>query len=291
MNFNRFKEKKWVIGFVEGGYEAVFSDRKMTIHWVKNPKKDRWYADPFILSMNDEQINVLAEEYRFSHPKGRIAKLTIDRNKWKIIKVDIVLELRTHLSFPNILRQNGKIYVYPENCRSGKLSIYEYDPSQEKLIFKKVICDDGLWDSSITDLLGSWQLFGGKNNAYCLDIYNWSDIEKKFVFHKTYQSQKANRQLAGQIFKYKGAVYCPTQDATRTYGGAIEIMKVIKKDDGLEFVPVKRLESPSLRYNQGMHTLNEYNGMLVVDAKGFNYIITGILYFFYKLFKRSPKNG
>ena len=290
MKFNRLIEKRWELGLIEGGYETVFNNKKFKVHWVKNPKRDRWYADPFILSMNDEEIIILAEEYRFDNPKGRIAKLTVDRHSWRIVKDVIVLELDTHLSFPNILRHEGKIYVYPENCRSGKMSIYEYDPAQEKLIFKKVICDDGLWDSSITNLLGKWQLFGGKNNAYCIDVYNWSDTEKKFVFFRTYQSQKPNHQLAGQIFAYEDSIYCPTQDATETYGGAIEIMKVVKKDNDLDFIPTKRLVSPSLRYGMGMHTLNEYNGMLVIDVKGFNNIFTGILYYFYKRIKKLYKS-
>ena len=283
-------EKKWVIGFVEGGYETIFNHKKNTVHWVKNPKRDRWYADPFILSMDDDVICILAEEYRFDYPKGRIAKLTIDRHNWRIIKDDIVLETKTHLSFPNILRLDGKIYVYPENCRSGKMSIYEYEPDQERLVFKRVICDDALWDSSITNLFGKWQLFGGKTNGCCMDVYNWSDTEKKFVFDRTYESQKRNYQLAGQLFSYEGGVYCPTQDATETYGGAIEIMKIVEKEDGLEFIPTKRLTSPNFRYRLGMHTLNEYNGMLVIDVKGFNSVFTGITYHCYKIIKGLYKH-
>ena len=61
-------------------------------------------------------------------------------------------------------------------------------------------------------------------------------------------------------------------------------------DKGPDFIPTKRLVSPSLRYGMGMHTLNEYNGMLVIDVKGFNNIFTGILYFFYKRIKKLYKS-
>jgi hypothetical protein len=64
----------------------------------------------------------------------------------------------------------------------------------------------------------------------------------------------------------------------------------VKKDNDLEFIPTKRLVSPSLRYGMGMHTLNEYNGMLVIDVKGFNNIFTGILYYFYKRIKKLYKS-
>ena len=59
--FSKLIRKRWEIGFVEGGYDAVFSDKKLQIHWVSNPPKDRWYADPFILDVTDDKIVVLAD--------------------------------------------------------------------------------------------------------------------------------------------------------------------------------------------------------------------------------------
>ena len=38
--FSKLIRKRWEIGFVEGGYDAVFSDKKLQIHWVSNPPKD-----------------------------------------------------------------------------------------------------------------------------------------------------------------------------------------------------------------------------------------------------------
>lgn len=47
--------------------------------------------------------------------------------------MDIILECPTHLSSPTILRCDGKVYVYPENCRSRQLDLNEYDPKNENL--------------------------------------------------------------------------------------------------------------------------------------------------------------
>lgn len=276
--FASLLRKRWELGFVEGGYDAVFSDEPLQVHWVRTPSKDYWYADPFILDVTDDKIVILAEEYRYKHPVGRIAKLSIDRNSWTIERVDIILELDTHLSFPNIIRYNGEIYVFPENCRSGNLSIYKYDAKQEKLVFEQVICDEALWDSDITDRFGGWRLFGGKTNENDLDAYVWDESVRKFVYERSYHSQNGDFQLAGKFFEYKGEVYCPTQDCSQTYGGAVVIKKVVQRGDELDFVPVKRLESPNQMMNQGMHTLNEYKGVVVIDVKGFNNPFVGKLY-------------
>ena len=282
--------KRWEIGFVEGGFDALFSDTKLQVHWVKSPVKDRWYADPFILEVTEDKIIVLAEEYRYEHPVGRIAKLVIDKGSWTIENAEIILELDTHLSFPNIIRYNGEIYVYPENCKSGSLSIYKYDDKRGKLVFEKTICDDALWDSDITDWFGGWQLFGGKTDANGLDAYVWDETSEKFIYDRTYQSKDGDFQLAGKFFRYKDDIYCPNQDCSETYGGAVIIKKVVKRDDGLEFIPVKRLESPSRQLNQGMHTLNEYKGVIVVDAKGFNNACVRVIYTAYRWLKRMCKS-
>lgn len=122
-----FFHKAWALGFVRGGMDAVMSDSPLKIDVVRNPYKDRWFADPFVLDVTDTKIMLLVEELRYSHPVGRIAKLTIDRKSMAIEKMDIILECPKHLSFPNIFRKGGKVYVYPENCQSGALNIYEYD--------------------------------------------------------------------------------------------------------------------------------------------------------------------
>lgn len=49
-----------------------------------------------------------------------IKNLSIDKN-------ECLLELPTHLSFPNFIKHNGIIYVIPENSRSGATYYYNYN--------------------------------------------------------------------------------------------------------------------------------------------------------------------
>ena len=290
---NRVKSKllrtNWKLGLVEGGYEAVFADDKWVFHVVKNPYEDRWYGDPFILDLDEKNVYVLAEEYRFDHPKGRIAKVTIDRGKWEIIDAKIILELDTHLSFPNILRHDGKVYIYPENCRSGRMSIYEYDPLNERLMRVQTICDHPLWDSTITDAFCGRKLFGGMQNACCIDIFDWDKETKRFIYTQSSEYDTKEYQLAGQMFEYKGEIFLPTQDGVESYGKGVILRKVIEKNGKFDFVEVKRLKSPSRRWNQGMHTLNEYKGMIIVDLKGYDNIVFNMFYTLYRPFRRYLK--
>jgi len=278
----KFFRKAWSLAFVKGGMDALFADGPFEYDLVDNPYKDRWFADPFILDVTDDKIFLLVEEYRYAHPKGRIAKLTIDRHSMRIVKLDILLECPTHLSFPNILRRDGKVFVYPENCRSGQLDLYEYDSAQEKLVAPKVICKEGVWDSSITDLLGNWQLFGAFKDNYNMDVFDWDEQQQLFVYARTLTSAEEDNRLAGQLFEYKGEVYCPTQNCTRTYGGGVCLKKVVGRGDDMQLQLVKKIFPPQGLYSEGLHTLNEYKGQVIIDLKGWIHPVAGKLYYAYK---------
>ena len=151
---------KWNIGFIEDSLDTILDpDRPVTIHWMKHNEKKSWFADPFILGIDDAHIYVRVEEFYYPIERGRISKLTINRNTYQLEKIDVILELPTHLSFPAIIRKDGKTYIYPENSESGKLALYEFDTASNKCIPSKILCERPLTDAIITDLFGENQIF------------------------------------------------------------------------------------------------------------------------------------
>lgn len=269
--YERLIRSRWELGFVKGGLDGVFSDGPLMVDWVINPFRDRWFADPFILDVTDNYIYVLAEEFRFKTKKGRIAKLFINRQTLRIERFTILLELPVHLSFPNILREGDRVYVYPESCGNKNLCLYEYDKNNEKLVFNRVIADDAIWDSSITDFLGERCLFTARKDDYHLDVYAWNPRTARFVYSYSIESSRKDSRMAGQLFCYKGMIYCPTQDCTANYGGAVVIKRVGQDKDGIHLLPVLRMESPHRTRKTALHTLNEYKGVAVIDVGGYDF--------------------
>ncbi len=261
----------WHLGFVNGGLQGVLRDEPLDVSWVKCPYKDRWFADPFILDVTDEKILVLAEEVRYQNPKGRIVRLTINRDSLEIEKRETLLETGTHLSFPNIFRHNGRVYITPENAQEGKQHAYEYDPESGELRFVQTICEDCVWDATITDVFGGHLLmFASHKNDYSLDIYEWNDDVKRFVPIKSIPSNERNSRMGGAIFSFDGMYYAPFQNCTRTYGGNLDIKAIQYENDEFSFSTVKQLFSPHPKYKEGLHTLNEYKGVVVIDVIGYN---------------------
>lgn len=286
--YRQIVSQSWHLGFVNEGLNGIFKDDSLSISWVKSHYTDWWFADPFILDVTDDYIFLLVEEFRYKYPKGRIAKLTIDRKSLEITNLKIILEEDTHLSFPNILRRDGKIYVYPENANGGKLNLYEYDEANEKLVFVQTICDDVIWDSCITELFGKKQMFTAHRDDYHLDIYAWDDAASRFLLSESIESKEKNSRMAGQFFEYQGKIYCPFQNCEKTYGGHIDLKKVTLSEDGkFSITKVKELHSPHHKYKEGLHTLNEYKGIVVIDVKGFNFYTGRVVARFAKRIKRS----
>lgn len=277
----RLMRVSWHLGFVHDGLSGVFSDDKLKIDWVKNPYDNQmWFADPFILDITDKQIIVLVEEVRFHDPKGRISKLTIDKETLEIIEVKPIIEGSSHKSFPNIIRKDGKIYIYPENAKEGDLKVYEYDPVTSSATYVTTICDDCIWDSCISDLFDEPLMFTANHNDYYLDIYKWDKVCNKFIWAETIESADKNSRMAGQLFEYCGNIYAPFQNCSRIYGGNIDIKRVDYQDGNFSFEVVKRLFSPHKKYDLGLHTLNEYKGLVIIDVFGYNHRIGKLIRLF-----------
>lgn len=269
--FRRLTRTSWHLGIVNGGLPRVFSDNPLDVSWVKSPYKDRWFADPFILDVTDEKYTVLAEEVRYEHPKGRIVRLTIDRRSLEIEKRETLLETDTHLSFPNIYRRDGRIFITPENAQEGKQHAYEYDVTSGTLRFVQTICEDCVWDATVTDAFDSRLLmFASHKSDYSLDIYEWDEEVKRFVSLQSILSTERNSRMGGAVFSYDGQFYAPFQNCERTYGGNLDIKSIQFESGTFRFCTVKQLFSPHPKYSEGLHTLNEYKGVVILDVIGFN---------------------
>lgn len=69
----------------------------------------------------------------------------------------------------------------------------------------------------------------------------------------------------------------PAQNNKKTYGGAIDIKRIDYTNDVFYLETVKHIESPNKRYPLGLHTMNEYKGVVVIDVKGYRYGKLGLI--------------
>lgn len=270
--YKQFTEAGWGIGFIDNTLEDVVSGKDLSYKWVKMPFRNRWFADPFILDVTDDEITLLGEEFDFMIRRGRLVKFVVDRKTYKLKSWKIILDLPTHLSFPAIIRRNDKVYIYPENSASGKSTIYEYNTETDKMTPVHVICDDPLTDAIYTESFDGRKLLFctqmPNSNTNVLDIREWNDKSKKFDKFGEIAADEKTGRMAGDIFEVNGKYYRPAQESNNGYGHAVVIQEIIYKEGVFSLKEVRRLYSQHPTINTGLHTFNNYKGIIVIDVKG-----------------------
>ena len=276
--------QNWNIGFCEQTPDELVRDRALKpVRWLKHPYRDRWFADPFILKVTDEEIVVFVEECPMENPKGIICELVIDRRTMRLKDRYVLLEKDTHLSYPAIIRHEGKVYVYPENGASGELNIYEYEEMSHRLVNPVCLLDEAVADATIVKLGNVFYMSATKfpatqEKAF---LYKSDLLFGKFVQigEKPYQTSKRTSRQGGDWIFIGQDLYRPAQDCVPRYGSALSMMKSTVQESSISELPLFELSPLSFRYNRGLHTINFEGKVCVIDGYGYLSPILGRVYY------------
>ena len=301
MMVRRVIQPRWRIGIVENSLEGIVNGEELRVQWPSNPFHDRWFADPFVLSVDGDEVTLLVEDYRYAEGQGRISRIIVDRKRGAIVSCKTILR-GGHYSFPAILRENGKVYLYPEQSGQGKLELYEYCPETETCEYVQTLSEEPLtdaiiykgaiystrlpepngkrlkmfkWPSAVQSSIAASQrssAFGDSKQLHCVQDANALNLELETLNQpKTIVFDECIARNAGDFFEVNGVTYRPAQECNRWYGNGLSIQKF---ENGA-FTEVRRIP--------GMHTLNSYQGVTVVDRKVFPF------QWVYWLLRRSDK--
>lgn len=286
--------QNWNIGFVNQSQGELIEKQKLgQIKWLKHTYCDRWFADPFIYKVTEDEIIVFVEECQISdNPKGILCELHVDKKSMRLLKRYVLLELDTHLSYPAVIEADGTTYVYPENGASGGLKMYRYDEQNHKLVDPVCILNEAVADSTILFEEGFYYLIATLSNNSQHEAFLFKSDRLLGPFKKVQKSPVQNAfkcsRPAGNWIKKSKEIYRPAQDCSKRYGGAISLMKV----ESLERFKENRLftiSPESFRYNRGIHTINfcKDKDLIVIDGYGFLHPFIARLWGFFAGIKQS----
>lgn len=279
----------WNIGFIEKT-DNLLEKSTWDIHWMQHSYKNRWFADPFILKITDHEIIVLVEEFYDPIQRGRISKLTIDKTNYTLKKIDVILELNSHLSFPAIFRNENKIYIYPENSQEGSLTIYELDENNNTLLKKRILSEEPLTDAILTTDFNATFLFSTKlpiQNSNKLFIYKLDKQNNDCKIFQTIEFPTNTARNAGALFHIGNKIIRPAQDCNGAYGKGLIFYEVVYTENHFEMKELKRIYPQHTIYSQGMHTFNVYQDLIVVDGRKYRKpFISNTLLFINRLLKK-----
>ena len=277
----KVKATRYNIGFVDGSLQSVLDGKEVKVNWLKHSYKDRWFADPFILDVTEDDIIVLVEEWYDPINRGRISKLIIDRKSYKLKTLKVMIDEGFHMSFPAITRKADGIYIQPECGLTRGLVEYKYDETSDSFLVGRIISELPLADSVRTNLFGTDLMFSTKlpdANGKELGIYEWDNTMRQYKIKNYYYFDDNISRMAGNFFRYNNKIYRPAQVCIKSYGDAVSLQEVTLDDKGWDFEEIRRIYSPHPDYDLGFHTFNTYKDVIVVDALGYRKpVLTRIL--------------
>lgn len=239
------------------------------------PPKDRYWADPFIIKKNSK-FYIFLEEILYSNKKGYISVMEIDEqgNYTQPVKA---IEEDYHLSYPFLFEENGELYMIPESSQNKDIRLYKCLDFPYNWELKKVLMKDMIAvDSTILNYNNKYWMFtnmGGHEGTSTYDelflFYADQIITDKWIPHplNPIVTDVKNARPAGQFFWNNNKLYRPAQNCSVHYGYGIQINEVLELSETVYKERTVRSVTPDWEKDLiATHTLNEVNGLSVIDA-------------------------
>lgn len=265
---SKYADTIYNIGIVEHSDDILKSEVMPEIKWLKHNFKDRWFADPFIISEDEKYFKILVETYFYRERIGRIGLVVADKSTFSLLRYKTVLELPTHLSFPCWYYSDGRIYVYPENSRSGCNTLYVFDDANETLAPVCVQCKKPLTDAVIVSddrktMLSTYS--ADCNGNVCRILSRTGDNYEEIA--SIVMKDNSARGAGLPFITNDGRSIRPAQDCNGGYGVGLVFQEITFGTDGkLALQEINRLKPNDPVYNVGLHTYNRFGDVAIVDG-------------------------
>jgi hypothetical protein len=242
--------------------------------WLHDDGK-RYFADPFLFTEKGTTY-VFCEEFPYATAKGVISAFALDA-AGRPTAPRVVLEKPYHLSYPQVFRHDGKIWMMPESSANRTLELYVAESFPDRWRLHSILLADlSLSDATAFPHDGRWWLTATTNEPEtstwdCLSLFSgdspigpWSRSGDLPIL-----VDASAARPAGQVVRRGGVLWRPAQDCTRGYGSGLALCRIDELGDGvLSQSVVRRLGPPAGAPDQGVHTLNSDGRFEVIDAVG-----------------------
>lgn len=277
----------YCIGFFDRKFlTADKQTRYAQVAWLETGSyRDGWFADPFFCDIQGDVIRLFAEEFLPARGRGRISLLEVVHKDGRFLLTGVrpVLEKGTHLSFPYVFRDNASVYVLPEHHKSGKTTLYRYDPDSGVLADGQVLAHAPLIDPCLFEADGRYYLMGtdGSDNRIRSDthllVYTAVSLAGPYTHLQTIVNVRNVERGAGSVFRTEdGRLIRPTQSCEKKYGECV-LLKELKYENGLFSEQcLSRIEpDESKPHSHSLHTFNSMGDLCVIDGLSYRHPVLG----------------
>lgn len=269
-----FTDDQWNVGVVKASPTDVAAGRLPEPQWLPHPPRGEFLADAFAARIGEE-IVVLAEHLSERDRIGRLRCIRLDARN-NVLSVSEPVSAEVHLSYPFLLRDGSRFLCVPEMAEAGEVGIWESkDGLKTWSRIGTLLHGLRLIDPTVFQYGGRWWLFGViRSDARVDELHAWHAANPlgPWAPHagNPIKVDARSTRPAGTPFSVDGVLHRPSQDCSRTYGGAISINRVDElSPHRFRETTVARIEcAPDWAYRSGTHTIAQIDkNTFVVDAK------------------------
>jgi len=259
MSTKTVRKNKWFLAYKRIEEGATYNCDNMI---VIEPPEGFYYADPFLFEHECKHW-VFFELYDYDKGVIACAELTDDG----LGPVQVVLDQPTHLSFPFVFEENGKIYMIPESGQSGILGLWECTEFPGKWEFRNMLWDDGnCADPVLVKRGNTYFIYTSINSDHVQVVLRSDSLFKRFEL--ACFEERMNSRSAGRVWKHEptDGFVRPVQNCEGGYGEGV-ILKWYCEDHPYDGVEIRRLPMDWYPGLTGFHTFNFDSKYLIVDGK------------------------
>ena len=271
----------WRTGILEAPLASLIQNPDWTgipCHFLPDmPRGFQFRADPFGV-WHDDKLHVFVEIYDYRNRVGEIELFVYDAS-YTLLRNEIVLREKWHLSYPQVIEAEGSFWMLPEAHRSGTQTLYraerfpdrwvpacQIDLGGEIAVDATLHFQDGLWWMIYTPVEAAKKAPSRLHAAYAPSLCGpWTRHHQNPI-----RLDPSSARAGGTPVTIDGRLMLPVQDCAHTYGGAIRPLwfdeltpeRVITHTGPA--LPIAPYFAP---YTEGMHTLSAAGPVTLFDIK------------------------
>ena len=235
----------------------------------------RFYADPFVLDHGGRHY-VFVEEFPYATGRGviSVAELADDG---RLGVPAVIIEEPHHLSYPQVFRHAGEIFMIPESSGAREVVLYRADRFPHHWVRDAVLMADiDFNDATLLEKDGRFWLigterFGPGSASDTMAVYSAPSLRGPWQPHalNPIAIDRSAARPGGAFIRTETSVLMPVQDGANSYGGGLGLMELSRLDAGdVVFSPPHPIGPGPAWDRGGIHTLNRVGRLEVIDSAG-----------------------
>jgi hypothetical protein len=238
--------------------------------WLPTARGHSW-ADPRLF--RDGSANWLFfEQWQNNITKGEIWCGLLERGG-SLTEVRPCLRQSYHLSYPQILEEQGEIYLIPESEEAGGVDLYRARKFPYDWVFERRLIEFPCVDPTVFRSRDRWWMIVSPQCVRGVAAISWlfsaPRITGPWLVHPAgpVAASAENARGAGPIFSYESTMIRPSQDCGLSYGRALIFNEILSLDDeNYAETAIARVDAGWKPGLAGVHTYSRLNDWEVIDG-------------------------